>query len=618
MEAPIQVLLVEPDPGHALLARTCLTAGDLPGEPPMEVTIARDLAEALTRLREREHRAVVLELALPDALQLDALRAVVRAAPSVPVVVLTSHEDDVMAAAATGFGAHDYLIKQQLAYLSLPRVVRHAVARNRLSRRLADSQGAVSLSALGASLTHEINNALAYVSSNLDFLAENLAELARRAGSLEAPSDHADEVPEPSTGSPDWFKMLEAALSDARHGASRIETVVATLRDFSLQDSWDGAPVDLKDVLEKALRLAMNEITHRCRLVRDYQASPRVQMDPRALGQVLLTLFAYVAQSLPEDRGERNRVVVRVEEGEGTAIVVLEDNGPGMPQQVVEQLFDPVHAMKPQGLPGKLGLFVAHRILSEMGGTIAVQSEEAWGTSFRITLQSAVGVEAAAGRERQGRAEPSDADLVTRRGRVLVIDDEQAIGAAICRLLESDHDVTLPADASEALELLEREDLYDVVFCDLMMPGMSGMDIYEKMASRPEVRERLVFMTAGTFSERADAFLRSEHIRCIQKPFDRETLRTAVSEGIRHRNVDRELDARSDSGADPETPGGSRSARRGARDQEPPAGSPGASEPVGAPVGKGELPLSSGPGGSKRVRGRSGRARGRSGRARGR
>ncbi len=565
--APIRVLLVEPIPGHALLARTCLTSGDLPGEPPMEVTHARDLAEALTHLREREHRAVVLEVALPDVPPLDALRAVVRAAPSVPVVVLTSREDDAMAAAAIGFGAHDYLNKQRLAYLSLPRVVRHAVARNQLSRRLADSQGAVSLSALGASLTHEINNALAYVSSNLDFLAENLAELGRRAGSLEALTARADEGPGPSPGSADWFKMLEAALSDARHGASRIGTVVATLRDFSLQDSWDGSPVDLKDVLEKALRLAMNEITHRCRLVRDYQASPRVHMDPRALGQVLLTLFAYVAQSLPEDRGERNRVVVRVEEdGEGSAIVVLEDNGPGMPQQVVEQLFDPSHAMKPQGLPGKLGLFVAHRILSEMGGTIAVESEEARGTSFRITLQNAVVTESRVGRERRGRAGSSDADLVTRRGRVLVIDDEPAIGAAICRLLESDHDVTLPADASEALELLEGSDLYDVVFCDLMMPGMSGMDIYEKMSSRPEVRERLVFMTAGTFSERADGFLRSEHIRCIQKPFDRDTLRAAVLEGIRHRDLGR--GARGDSNAHLERAGAARSARRDDRDQE--------------------------------------------------
>jgi CheY-like chemotaxis protein len=99
-------------------------------------------------------------------------------------------------------------------------------------------------------------------------------------------------------------------------------------------------------------------------------------------------------------------------------------------------------------------------------------------------------------------------------------------------LLESDHDVTLPADANEALELLESDELYDVVFCDLMMPGISGMDIYE-MISRPEVRERFVFMTAGTFSERADEFLRSDHIRCIKKPFDSDTLRAHVSEGIR-------------------------------------------------------------------------------------
>jgi DNA-binding NarL/FixJ family response regulator len=241
MQTPIRVLLVEQNDAHALLARTCLSSDEPPGEAPVEVTHARTLAEALKHLRRRDHQAIVLELALPDAVRLDALRPIVRAAPSVPVVVLTAYEDELMAAAAIGFGAHDYLVKQQLVYLSLPRVVRHAVARNQLTRRLADSQGAVSISALGASLTHEINNALAYVSSNLDFLAENLAELAQKTHGLEAPGHPVDEGVGSGLEFAEWFKMVESALGDARHGASRIGTVIATLRDFSLQNAWDGS-----------------------------------------------------------------------------------------------------------------------------------------------------------------------------------------------------------------------------------------------------------------------------------------------------------------------------------------------------------------------------------------
>jgi CheY-like chemotaxis protein len=111
---------------------------------------------------------------------------------------------------------------------------------------------------------------------------------------------------------------------------------------------------------------------------------------------------------------------------------------------------------------------------------------------------------------------------------VLVVDDEAAIGKAIRRILASEHDVTLETDARAAFERLSSE-TYDVIFCDLMMPNMSGMDFFDQVAARtPALAERIVFLTGGAFSPRSEEFLRMNRNRCLSKPFSREAVSAMV------------------------------------------------------------------------------------------
>jgi DNA-binding response OmpR family regulator len=124
-------------------------------------------------------------------------------------------------------------------------------------------------------------------------------------------------------------------------------------------------------------------------------------------------------------------------------------------------------------------------------------------------------------------AEPATA-VRTRRARLLIIDDEIAICRSLERLLSKDHDVTVECDARRGAALAASGD-WDVVFCDLMMPGMTGMDVYESLAAtRPDVAQRIVFMTAGSFSPRSWDFLESIENLQLTKPFDPAALRRAV------------------------------------------------------------------------------------------
>jgi CheY-like chemotaxis protein len=127
-----------------------------------------------------------------------------------------------------------------------------------------------------------------------------------------------------------------------------------------------------------------------------------------------------------------------------------------------------------------------------------------------------------------GRPEP-EGGAAAQRARVLVVDDEVLVGRAIKRVLGRKHEVVTAIDGREALQLLEAGEAFDLVLCDLMMPGVSGVDLYERLKARsPEAAGRMVFLTGGAFTGAARQFLDSVPNRRLEKPFDTKALEALV------------------------------------------------------------------------------------------
>jgi PAS domain S-box-containing protein len=388
--------------------------------------------------------------------------------------------------------------------------IRDLTERRRMENQLIFAGRMAAVGTLAAGVAHEINNPLAYIVANIDFVRHQMTTFASRLTRSGAAGDHARTMDEAGE-----------ALAEARQGAERVRNIVRDLRVFARGDEEQSGPVALRRVLDSSINIAWNEIRHRARLVKDYGDTPMVEANESRLGQVFLNLLLNAAHAIPEGETERNEIRVSTRtDARGYAVVEIRDTGTGIPAEIREKIFDPFFTTKSAGEGTGLGLWICSGILSALGGDIGVDSEKGRGSSFRVTLPP-VAIEAPA-----AAAVRPVTEAEAPGGRLLIVDDEPMILGALRRSFSSDYKVTCVGDGRRALERIRGGDRYDVILCDLMMPEMTGMDLYAELARLiPEQAERLVFVTGGAFTPRAREFLERVPNARVEKPIDFQNLK---------------------------------------------------------------------------------------------
>jgi PAS domain S-box-containing protein len=386
---------------------------------------------------------------------------------------------------------------------------RDVTLRKEMEAKLGQSERLAALGTLLAGIAHEMNNPLAYVLLGLEKAVAEIDAMDRPA----APIAEVREI-----------------LGNVRQGVDRVAAIVRQLRASSRPEGAGEGPFKLQQVLESALRMAGNEIRHRAQLVTSFHDIPEMRGDAQRLEQVFLNLLINAAQALPEGRSTNTIQVTAYAQPppRNMAVVEIQDNGAGIAPHVLPRIFDPFFSTKPVGVGTGLGLSICHGIVTAHGGTLSVDSIENVKTTFRVTLP--LDPAGPAGAVASAPAEPLP-QTSTRTKKVLVVDDEPSLGLMIRQLLQSSCSVDLAATGREALTYFAAVGAggYDVILCDLMMPEMTGMDLYAAVLGRyPGMERRFVFMTGGAFTPMAEEFLASVRNRRLDKPFDVATLRLAI------------------------------------------------------------------------------------------
>jgi CheY-like chemotaxis protein len=249
---------------------------------------------------------------------------------------------------------------------------------------------------------------------------------------------------------------------------------------------------------------------------------------PGRLVQVFLNLLLNASQAIDEGDAAHHVIRVRTWAEGGEVCASVSDTGTGIAPEHLRRLFEPFFTTKPMGVGTGLGLAICRSIVEGHKGRIEVESEPGRGSCFTVRLPRYVEPPVAA-RPRAG----SPTTPPCRRGRILVVDDEQAILDTLERLLRRDHDVVTRGSGAAALELLETDRAFDAILSDLMMAEVSGVDLYEWVASRDEgLASRMVFMTGGVFTQRAIEFCDRVKSPLVYKPFDTKLLRLLIREVV--------------------------------------------------------------------------------------
>ena len=363
------------------------------------------------------------------------------------------------------------------------------------------------LSAVGTLATgvgHEINNPLSYIKGNLEYVERSLRLL------------HASQKESEIELGIDLDDLLEA-IEDGQHGLDRIAAIVSDLRSFAMADSQELSVVDLVECIESAVAIAENEIRHRAQLIRDYDDAPAVWADAGSLNQVLLNLLLNAAQAISDGAVDENEIEVRVDPDDDWIAIVVRDTGMGISEANQERIFDPFFTTKAPDEGTGLGLSISQNIISEMGGTIEVDSEVGEGTTFTIRLPMAEFDGLIDGDERV----PTDELPDIEDGRVLVVDDDARVCMALERTLDRAFDVVTETKGEAALKRLQDGENFHIILVDLMMPHLNGMEFFERLAAMSEpLSRRIIFITGGVFTPDAQAFLEERETPCLEKPFD--------------------------------------------------------------------------------------------------
>ena len=393
------------------------------------VSLARGAEEAQKILEHTEIEVVLTDVKMPERSGIELLEWIKKNHPMTEVIIMTGYASVEDVVSALKEGAYDYLIKPFRSLEEVMLVVDKAVSLRRVkientvlargleqrvqerTRELEETMNALkrtqtqlvhqekmaSIGQLAAGVAHEINNPVAFVSTNLRTLKEYMEEIFRliaKYGEAEQAMENEDHARMRSLCAEirtlkqkmDLEFILEDSgqvIEESLEGTERVRRIVTDLKHFSHKGEKEMQYADLNAELESTLNMVWNELKYKAAITKEFGDLPHILCFPTELNQVFMNLLINAAQAIP-DRGE---ITVRTFQENGHIRIQIRDTGAGISKENLPRLFDPFFTTKEPGKGTGLGLSIAHSIVVEKHhGTLAVQSEMGKGTTFTITL----------------------------------------------------------------------------------------------------------------------------------------------------------------------------------------------------------------------------------------
>ena len=361
------------------------------------------------------------------------------------------------------------------------------------------------LSAVGefvAGVAHELNNPLAAVMG--------FAELLKNSDTDEKNRRHLEQI----------FKS-----------AQRCQKIVQSLLSFARRQQPERKPVQANKLIEEVLEMVAYPLrTSNVKVITHLQSKlPLIMADGHQIQQVVLNVINNARQAIEAHQGS-GRITITTSHAHGAnkIRIAFHDNGPGIPAENLRRIFDPFFTTKGVGKGTGLGLSLCYGIIHEHGGGILAESRPGEGATFTIelpALSSDTEFEQHPPDNGSDEGNPKEGE----GKKILAVDDEDVLLSMIKEDLTShSYEVTTAPNGETALRTL-REKKFDLIVCDIKMPGLNGRQVYERLREEsPETCRRMIFVTGDVVGEQLRDFLETEKRPCIAKPFTLCELRKAI------------------------------------------------------------------------------------------
>ena len=252
---------------------------------------------------------------------------------------------------------------------------------------------------------------------------------------------------------------------------------------------------------------------------------PQLWADPHQIQQVIVNVLTNAHQAL-RTVSTRRRLVLTTRYERATDRIVLEvaDSGPGVAADIGGRIFDPFFTTKAPGEGTGLGLSLCRGIIDAHDGTLRLEPTQGGGATFVVELPAGAAAAAGDGHRAETRLDPEPGKTI------LVVDDEPDVAELLAEALLLDgHRVDTANSGAAALDRLA-ERSYDLVFSDMKMPGMSGVELYDEVARRrPGLERRIIFVTGDTLNPLTKRFLDRTGAPSLSKPFGLDAVRRSRS-----------------------------------------------------------------------------------------
>jgi PAS domain S-box-containing protein len=400
--------------------------------------------------------------------------------------------------------------------------------REQLRTQLSHADKMHTVGQLAAGIAHEINNPAAYVLANLELIRENWDTLSQMAGGQLSDVEDNEAF--------DLFRDIPNMLDESLMGMVRIKEISKELKQFSRLGTDCADALDLCGLLDSSLAIAMNTLRHRAQIKKEYSELPEIWGNRNQLGQVFVNILVNAGQAIEEGNSTDNWICIRTAREGKWICVEIANSGEPIPKKILPRIFDPFFTTKTTEKGTGLGLSICNSIVQQHNGRIDVESTREKGTIFKIRLPCMSPVDLKIKKDNGKKVQSTE-----NKGRVIVVDDEEAIIKSMRRVLRK-HEVIVTNGGKSAMDILLRDQEFDVVVCDLMMPDLSGMDLYKRVSRfSPALASRFIFLTGGAVGDKFKDFLSSIQNPTYEKPLDIKTIQQIINEAISRSRTNEEV-----------------------------------------------------------------------------